>query len=234
MAVLHRITLEPAAAAEALREGAPETSRIWDALVAGDLDAVRIGRAAAAPASTVPSGPRCLLPGWARSTRCTRGTGGCSRRPPPASAPVRPAAARTSSPSSTRTSRPLSPEDAAATGSSGSRATRWCGSPAPPPSQRRHGSFPGATFAVGVDTIVAHRGAPLLRRPGGPRERRSLLLSRVPVPRVRAPRRHGVRNPRVDSPPRGAPGPLRRHLRSRLPGRRLVHRASPENGPASR
>ena len=81
MAVLERIALEPAAAAEALRRGAPEVSRFWDALLAGNLDAVRIGRPppppppvsetetktkTETPPATVPEGPsgeECLLPG---------------------------------------------------------------------------------------------------------------------------------------------------------------------------
>ena len=80
MAVLERIALEPAAAATALRKGAPDVSRFWDALLAGDLDAVRIGRApppppvseaetkteTEVPPATVadgPSGEKFLLPG---------------------------------------------------------------------------------------------------------------------------------------------------------------------------
>ena len=153
MAVLHRITLEPPAAAEALREGAPEASRIWDALVAGDLDAVRIGRAAAAAASTVPSGPRCLLPGSfnpvheghrrmlaTAAGRLGAGTGAA------AGAAFELAIANPDKP-------PLSPEDAAArlAGFAGDETVWLTRAPTFPEKAR---IFPGATFAVGVDTIA--------------------------------------------------------------------------------
>ena len=90
MAVLERIAMEPAAAAEALRRGEREVSDFWGALVSGEIEAVRFGRAPPpAPATetetesptatatatetpnptataTVPDGPsgaQCLLPG---------------------------------------------------------------------------------------------------------------------------------------------------------------------------
>ena len=153
MAALHRITLEPTAAAEALREGAPEASRIWDALVAGDLDAVRIGRAAAAPASTVPSGPRCLLPGsfnpvheghrrmlGAATARLGAGTGAA------AGAAFELAIVNPDKP-------PLSPEEGA------DRLFRFAGEEVvwltrAPTFPEKARIFPRATFAVGVDTIV--------------------------------------------------------------------------------
>ena len=149
MAERRRIALEPAAAAEALREGAPEASRIWDALVAGDLDAVRIGRAAAAPASTVPPGPRCLLPGSFNPVHeghrrmlgvaaARRGTGTGAAFELAIVNPDKP---------------PLSPEDAAArlAGFTGDEAVWLTRAPTFPEKAR---IFPGATFAVGVDTIA--------------------------------------------------------------------------------
>ena len=153
MAVLHRIDLEPAAAAEALRDGAPEVSRFWDALVTGDLDAVRIGRTAAAVASTVPSGPRCLLPGSfnpvheghrrmlaAAAARLGAGTGAA------AGAAFELAIVNPDKP-------PLSPEDAAArlAGFAGDETVWLTRAPTFPEKAR---IFPGATFAVGVDTIA--------------------------------------------------------------------------------
>ena len=149
MAVLDRIALEPAAAAAALREGAPEASRIWDALAAGGLDAVRIGRAAAAPASAAPSGPRCLLPGSFNpvheghrrmlatgAARLGAGTGVAFEL-----ATVNP------------DKPPLSHEDAAArlAGFAGDEAVWLTRAPTFPEKAR---IFPGATFAVGVDTIA--------------------------------------------------------------------------------
>lgn len=149
MAVLDRIALEPAAAAEALREGAPEVSRIWNALAAADLDAVRIGRAAAAPASAAPSGPQCLLPGSFNpvheghrrmlatvAARLGAGTGAAFEL-----ATVNP------------DKPPLSPEDAAArlAGFAGDEAVWLTRAPTFPEKAR---IFPGATFAVGVDTIA--------------------------------------------------------------------------------
>ena len=153
MAKRRRIALEPAAAAEALRAGAPEASRIWDALVAGDLDAVRIGRAAPPAASTVPSGPRCLLPGSfnpvheghrrmlaAAAVRLGAGTGAA------AGAAFELAIVNPDKP-------PLSPEEAAArlTGFAGDETVWLTRAPTFPEKAR---IFPGATFAVGVDTIA--------------------------------------------------------------------------------
>ena len=151
MAVLHRITLEPAAAAEALREGAPEASRFWDALVAGDLDAVRIGRTASPPSAS--SGPRCLLPGSfnpvheghrrmlaTAAGRLGAGTGAA------AGAAFELAIVNPDKP-------PLSPEDTAArlAGFAGDETVWLTRAPTFPEKAR---IFPGATFAVGVDTIA--------------------------------------------------------------------------------
>ena len=149
MAKRRRIALEPAAAAEALREGAPEASRIWDALVAGDLDAVRIGRAAAAPASTVPSGPRCLLPGSFNPVheghRRMLGVA-AARLGTDTGAAFELAIVNPDKP-------PLSPEDAAArlAGFAGDEAVWLTRAPTFPEKAR---IFPGAAFAVGVDTIA--------------------------------------------------------------------------------
>lgn len=149
MAERRRIALEPAAAAEALREGAPEASRLWDALVAGDLDAVRIGRAAAAPASAVPSGPRCLLPGSFNPVHEGHRrmlTTGAARLGTGTGAAFELAIVNPDKP-------PLSPEDAAArlAGFAGDEAVWLTRAPTFPEKAR---IFPGATFAVGVDTIA--------------------------------------------------------------------------------
>ena len=147
MTALDRIALEPAAAAAALREGAPEASRIWDALVAGDLDGIHIGRAAAAP--FVSSGPRCLLPGSFNpiheghrrmlatgAARLGAGTGVAFEL----------AIVNPDKPS-------LSPEDAGSrlAGFAGDEAVWLTRAPTFPEKAR---IFPGATFAVGVDTMV--------------------------------------------------------------------------------
>ena len=55
MAALRRLALPPAAAAEALRKGRPEVARIWDALVSGDVDAVLVGSPPEAPAAEAPT-----------------------------------------------------------------------------------------------------------------------------------------------------------------------------------
>ena len=147
MTVLERIALEPTAAAEALREGAPEASRFWDALVAGDLDAVCIGRAAPAPSAS--SGPRCLLPGSFNPVhgghRRMLATG-AARLDTGTGAAFELAIINPDKP-------PLSPEDAAArlAGFAGDEAVWLTRAPTFPEKAR---IFPGATFAVGADTIV--------------------------------------------------------------------------------
>ena len=146
MAVLDRIALEPAAAAEALREGAPEVSRLWEALVAGDLDAVCIGRAAP---RFVSSGPRCLLPGSFNPVheghRRMLATG-AARLGAGTGAAFELAIVNPDKP-------PLSPADAAArlAGFAGDEAVWLTRAPTFPEKAR---IFPGATFAVGVDTIA--------------------------------------------------------------------------------
>ena len=149
MTVLDRIALEPVAAAEALREGAPEASRIWDALAAGDLDAVRIGRTAPAPPPFVSSGPRCLLPGSFNPVheghRRMLATG-AARLGTGTGAAFELAIVNPDKP-------PLSPEDAAVrlAGFAGDEAVWLTRAPTFPEKAR---IFPGATFAVGVDTIA--------------------------------------------------------------------------------
>ncbi len=162
MAVLDRIALEPAAAAKALREGAPEVSRIWDALAAGDLDAVCIGRAARPPSAS--SGPRCLLPGSFNpvheghrrmlATGAARLGAGIST-----GAVFELAIANPDKP-------PLSPEDAAArlAGFVGDEAVWLTRAPTFPEKAR---IFPGATFAVGVDTIARIAEPRYYGGPGG-------------------------------------------------------------------
>ena len=147
MTVLDRIALEPAAAAEALREGAPEASRIWDALVAGDLDGIHIGCAALPP--FVSSGPRCLLPGSFNPVheghRRMLATG-AARLGADTGAAFELAIVNPDKP-------PLSPEYAAArlAGFTGDEAVWLTRAPTFPEKAR---IFPGATFAVGVDTMV--------------------------------------------------------------------------------
>ena len=149
MAELRRIALEPAAAAEALRENAPEVSRIWDALAAGDLDAACIGRAAAAPTSAIPSGSRCLLPGSFNPVHEGHRrmlAAGAARLGAGTRAAFELAIVNPDKP-------PLSPEDAAErlAGFAGDEAVWLTRAPTFPEKAR---IFPGATFAVGVDTIA--------------------------------------------------------------------------------
>ena len=61
MAVRRRIALRPAAAAEALRDGDPDVTRVWDALVSGGVDAALVGGTTETQAAWLE--PQCLLPG---------------------------------------------------------------------------------------------------------------------------------------------------------------------------
>lgn len=147
MTVLDRIALRPAAAAAALREGAPEASRCWAALVAGDLDAVCIGRAAPPPSAS--SGARCLLPGSFNPVHVGHRrmlATGAARLGADTGTAFELAIANPDKP-------PLSPEDAAArlAGFAGDEAVWLTRAPTFPEKAR---IFPGATFAVGVDTIA--------------------------------------------------------------------------------
>ena len=145
MAVLRRVPLEPAAAAEALRRGEPGVAEVWDALVSGEIDAVRVGRAR--PGTTAPLVPGCLLPGSFNPIH-----EGHRRMRAVAAARLRTGVAcelAIMNPDKP----PLSPEDAAA------RLARFSGSEVvwltrAPTFTEKAQVFPGATFAVGVDTII--------------------------------------------------------------------------------
>ena len=148
MAGRRRIALEPAAAAQALGRGDRAVSEVWDALETGEIDAVRIGRAPprrAPPAA--PPGPECLLPGSFNPVH-----EGHRRMLEMAAARLRTAGAyelAILNPDKP----PLSPEDAAA------RLDRFAGHEAvwltrAPTFPEKARLFPGATFAVGVDTLV--------------------------------------------------------------------------------
>ena len=138
-----RIALEPAAAAQALGRGDRAVSEVWDALVTGEIDAVRIGRAPPA----APPGPECLLPGSLNPVH-----EGHRRMLEVVGARLRTAGAyelAILNPDKP----PLSPGDAAA------RLDRFAGHEAvwltrAPTFPEKARIFPGATFAVGVDTIV--------------------------------------------------------------------------------
>ena len=145
MAGRRRIALDPAAAAAALRRGDRAVTEVWDALVTGAIEAVRIGREPPRPA--VPPGPQCLLPGSFNPIH-----EGHRRMLEMAGARLRTAGAyelAILNPDKP----PLSPEDAAA------RLDRFAGHEAvwltrAPTFPEKARLFPGATFAVGVDTLV--------------------------------------------------------------------------------
>ena len=145
MAVLRRVPLEPAAAAEALRRGGGELAGVWGALVSGEIDAVRVGRAP--PGTTAPCVPECLLPGSFNPIH----EGHRRMRAVAAARLGTPAACELAIVNPDKP--PLSPEDAAA------RLARFSGSEVmwltrAPTFTDKAQVFPGATFAVGVDTIV--------------------------------------------------------------------------------
>ena len=146
MAVRRRIALPPSAAAEALREGDREVTRIWDALVSGGR---RCGPSSAGRPRLRPPRPepRCLLPGSFNPIHeghrrmlglaaARLGAGGAYEL----------AILNPDKP-------PLSPGDAAGrlAGLSGAEAVWLTRAPTFPEKAR---IFPGATFAVGVDTLV--------------------------------------------------------------------------------
>ena len=165
MAALRRIALPPAAAAAALRGSDRETMRIWDALVSGAADAALVARAPEAatadasacetptieaPAAEAPitqREPRCLLPGSFNPVHAGH------RRM------LALAAARLGAGSAYELAilnpdkPPLSPGEAARrlAGFSDAEAVWLTRAPTFPEKAR---IFPGATFAVGVDTIV--------------------------------------------------------------------------------
>ncbi len=155
MAERRRIALAPAEAAEALGRGDRAVSKAWDALVSGGVDAVRIGRAP--PGAGAPSRPECLLPGsfnpvheghrrmLATAVTLTRAGPG-----PNAGAGTEAAfelaIANPDKP-------PLSPADTARRlARFAGREVVWLTRASTFPEKAR--IFPGATFALGVDTIV--------------------------------------------------------------------------------
>ena len=147
----HRIALDPAAAAQALGRGDRTVSEVWDALVTGAIEAVRIGRApprpAAATAAPAASGPECLLPGSFNPIH-----EGHRRMLATAGARLRTAGAyelAILNPDKP----PLPPGEAARRLAefSGADAVWLTRAPTFPEKAR---IFPGATFAVGVDTLV--------------------------------------------------------------------------------
>lgn len=156
MAVLRRIALPPAAAAEALREGAREVTRIWDALVSGEVDAALVGKTPEAATAGAPAGgtpvvrmaPRCLLPGSFNPVH-----EGHRRMLALAAARLGAAGGACELAILNPDKPPLSPGDAAArlAGFSDAEAVWLTRAPTFPEKAR---IFPGATFAVGVDTLV--------------------------------------------------------------------------------
>lgn len=156
--VRHRIALDPAAAAAALGRGDGAVSEVWDALAAGDIDAVRIGRArprpgvaAAVPdvtaAAPAPGGPECLLPGSFNPIHeAHRGMLEMAAARLRTAGAYELAIANPDKP-------PLSPGEAARrlAGFSAAEAVWLTRAPTFP---EKAGIFPGATFAVGVDTLV--------------------------------------------------------------------------------
>ena len=150
-----RIALEPAAAAAALGRGDRAVSEVWDALGAGEIDAVRIGRApprpaavpGVAPAASGPAGPECLLPGSFNPIH-----EGHRRMLEIAAARLRTGGAyelAIANPDKP----PLSPGEAARR-LAGFSATEVVWLTCAPTFPEKAGIFPGATFAVGVDTLV--------------------------------------------------------------------------------
>ena len=151
MAVLRRIALPPAAAAEALREGDRAVTRIWDALVSGEVDAALVGKTpavATAGTPTVRMAPRCLLPGSFNPVH-----EGHRRMLALAAARIGGAGGACELAILNPDKPPLSPGDAAVrlAGFSDAEAVWLTRAPTFPEKAR---IFPGATFAVGVDTLV--------------------------------------------------------------------------------
>ena len=155
MAERRRIALEPAAAAEALREGERRVCEVWNALASGEIGAARVG--AAREEAEAPSSPHCLLPGSFNPVHE-------GHRRMLATAAIRLGTASGLGPGAGTGAAfelaivnpdkpPLSPEDAAErlAGFAGDEAVWLTRAPTFPEKAR---IFPGATFAVGVDTIA--------------------------------------------------------------------------------
>ena len=145
MPVLHRLPLEPPAAAEVLQRGEPRIAEVWDALVSGEIDAARIGQPARA-GSNAGLSRRCLLPGSFNPIHE-------GHRRMRAAAEARLGAAAYELAIVNPDKPPLSPKEATA------RLARFTATEvvwltrAPTFTQKAR-IFPGVTFAVGVDTIV--------------------------------------------------------------------------------
>lgn len=145
MAVLRHLPLEPASAAEALRHGDRAAQEAWTALASGDADAVRVGRTPGARSARLE--PRCLLPGSFNPVHeGHRRMIGVAAARLAADAAYELAIANPDKP-------PLSAEDAAARlARFGRNEVVWITRAPTFPEKAR--IFPGAAFAVGVDTIV--------------------------------------------------------------------------------
>ena len=145
MPVLHRLPLEPPAAAEVLQRGEPRIAEVWDALVSGEIDATRIGQPARA-GSNARLSRRCLLPGSFNPIHE-------GHRRMRAAAEARLGAVAYELAIVNPDKPPLSPKEATA------RLARFTATEvvwltrAPTFAQKAR-IFPGVTFAVGVDTIV--------------------------------------------------------------------------------
>ena len=145
MAVRRRIALRPAAAAEALRDGDPDVTRVWDALASGSVDAALVGGKSEPQVAWLE--PRCLLPGSFNPVH-----DGHRRMLELAAARLRTAGAyelAILNPDKP----PLTRDDTAR------RLARFADSEAvwltrAPTFPEKARIFPGVAFAVGVDTIV--------------------------------------------------------------------------------
>ena len=143
MADLREVSREPAAVAEALRTGEREVLEVWDALASGEVDAVLVGRVTGG--STGAPVPRCLLPGSFNPVHHGH-RGMLARAGADAGGAYELAILNPDKP-------PLSPGDAA------QRLSRFFAGESvwltrAPTFPEKARIFPGATFVVGVDTIV--------------------------------------------------------------------------------
>jgi len=145
MGVLRHLPLEPAATAEALRQGDRAAQEVWNALASGETDAVRVGRTPGARSARLE--PRCLLPGSFNPVHeGHRRMLGVAAARLATDAAYELALANPDKP-------PLSAEDAAARlARFGRNEAVWLTRAPTFPEKAR--IFPGAAFAVGVDTIV--------------------------------------------------------------------------------
>lgn len=146
MAARRRIPLEPVAAAEALRDGDPDVARVWDALVSGNVEAALVGGAARSQAAWLE--PRCLLPGSFNPVHegHRRMLAVAADRLDAAGPAFELAIVNPDKP-------PLAREDTAR------RLARFADNEAvwltrAPTFPEKARIFPGAAFAVGVDTII--------------------------------------------------------------------------------